>query len=115
MLILDNDGKERWRLEGYLPNDDFRAFLKMGLGRVAFARKHWADADKWFSAVIEKHANSFYVPQAIYFRGVSLYSTSHDHLELEKTAATLIEQFPATEWQLRSIPWLKEKSESTSG
>ena len=115
VIVMDPEGNERWRLEGYLPKDDFQAFLKMGLARVAFAKKDWAEAVKWFADVLENHANSFYAPQAIYYRGVSLYSTSHDHLELEKTAATLIEQFPTTEWQLRSIPWLKEKSSSTAG
>ena len=38
MLLLDADGKERVRLEGYLPNDDFVAALKNGLGRIAFLR-----------------------------------------------------------------------------
>ena len=112
---MDEAGKERSRLEGYLPKDDFQAFLEMGLARVAFSKKQWANAEKWFADVAEKHANSFYAPQAIYFRGVSRYSGSHDGAELAKTAATLIEQHPATEWQLRSIPWLKEKSESTAG
>ena len=114
-MVTDPEGNERWRLEGYLPKDDFLAFLKMGIARVAFAKKDWAAAEKWFADVMERHANSFYAPQAIYYRGVSKYSASHEHDELANTAATLIEQFPSTEWQLRSIPWLKEKSETTSG
>jgi hypothetical protein len=28
MLLLDNEGKERVRLEGYLPNNDFVAALR---------------------------------------------------------------------------------------
>lgn len=115
MIVMDPEGNERRRLEGYLPKDDFHAFLKMGLARVAFARKEWSDAEKWFSDVAGNHARSIYAPQAIYYRGVSKYSASHDHHELANTAATLIEQFPATEWQLRSIPWLKEKGESNAG
>ena len=115
VLVMDPEGSERWRLEGYLPKDDFQAFLKMGMARVAFAKKDWAAAEKWFADVIEGHADSFYAPQAIYYRGVSKYSASHDHDELANTAATLIEQHPSTEWQLRSIPWLKEKSETTAG
>jgi hypothetical protein len=112
---MDEAGKERWRLEGYLPKDDFQAFLEMGLARVAFSKKEWAEAEKWYADVAEKHPDSFYAPQAIYYRGVSRYSASHDGAELANTAATLIEKHPATEWQIRSIPWLKEKSGSTAG
>ncbi len=35
MLLLDGEGKERARLEGYLPNNDFNAALRNGLGRIA--------------------------------------------------------------------------------
>jgi hypothetical protein len=115
ILVMDGDDKERWRLEGYLPKDDFRAFLEMGLARLAFVRKDWADAEQRYAAVIEEHPNSFYAPEAVYYRGVSRYSASHDAAELANTGALLTEGYPGTEWQLRSIPWLKEKSETTSG
>lgn len=39
MLLLDAAGKERVRLEGYLPYNDFKAALKNGLGRIAFVQK----------------------------------------------------------------------------
>jgi outer membrane protein assembly factor BamD (BamD/ComL family) len=115
VLITDPEDKERWRLEGYLPKDDFRAFLEMGLARLAFITKDWADAERRYAAVIEDHPNSFYAPEAVYYRGVSRYSASHDAGELANTGALLTERYPATEWQLRSIPWLHEKSETTTG
>ena len=43
MLLLDSDGRERVRLEGYLLNNDFNAALKIGLGRIAFVQKKYAD------------------------------------------------------------------------
>jgi outer membrane protein assembly factor BamD (BamD/ComL family) len=112
---MDPEGHERWRLEGYLPRDEFNAFLELGLARVAFMKKDWAAAETHYAKVIDQHPNSKFIPEAIYYKGVSRYSGSHDGSELAKTAATLNEKFPSTEWQLRSIPWLKEKSESTTG
>ena len=44
VLIFDDAGKERVRLEGYLPNRDFVAALENSLGRLAFVRKNYADA-----------------------------------------------------------------------
>ena len=35
VIILDPNGKERFRIEGYLPKDEFRAQLKFGISRSA--------------------------------------------------------------------------------
>ena len=107
-MIMDPDGEERWRLEGYLPKDEFRADLEMGLGRVAFMRKEWAEAERHFATIAIDHPESKFAPQAVYYRGVSRYSASHDGAELAKTARMLEEKYPGNEWQLRSVPWLQE-------
>ena len=105
VLILDADGKERSRLEGYLPKEEFQAHLEMGLGRLALSRKDWADAEQRFNAVTENYPDSKYAPQAVYYRGVSRYSISHESSELAATAKTLVAKYPDSEWRLRSLPW----------
>ena len=100
---MDPDGKERTRLEGYLPKDEFQAYLRMGLARLSLAKKDWATAEQLFAAVIDRHSGSHYVPQAIYYRGVSRYSASHDSAELSKTATELNADHQGNECQLRSI------------
>jgi hypothetical protein len=112
---MDPEGSERWRLEGYLPKDEFRVYLELGLARVAFMRKDWATAEKHFANVQDQFPSSKFAPEAIYYRGVSRYSASHDGGELANTAAMLNERYPGNEWQLRSLPWLTEKSEGTAG
>ena len=104
--MLDLDGKERSRLEGYLPRDEFTAYLKMGLARLALTRKDWTNAAERYDEIVNAHGDSRYAPQAIYYRGVSRYSGSHDHNDLGNTAAELKEKYEGNEWQLRSIPWL---------
>ena len=115
VMVLDPEGSERWRLEGYLPKDDFQAFLEMGVARVAFMTKEWGEAERRYGDIIGRHPDSPYAPEAVYYKGVSRYSASHDGAALAETAAELIERFPDNEWQQRSIPWLQEKSESTTG
>ena len=41
VLLLDAVGKEPVRLECYLPNNDFVAALKNGLGGIAFVQKRY--------------------------------------------------------------------------
>ena len=115
VLITDAAGEERRRLEGYLPKDEFHVFLQLGMARVAFMKKDWATAESYYSNILEKQPNSKFAPESIYYKGVSRYSASHDSGELAKTAENLNEKFPSNEWQLRSIPWMREQSESTSG
>ena len=112
---MDPEGKERWRLEGYLPKDEFRAHLEMGLARVAFMRKEWEEAERRFADILARYPDSPYAPEAVYYKGVSRYSGSHDGTVLADTATELVERFRGSEWQQRSIPWLAERSESTAG
>jgi hypothetical protein len=46
VLLLDSEGKERARREGYLPNKDSVAALMSGLGRIAFVQKKYSDAER---------------------------------------------------------------------
>jgi outer membrane protein assembly factor BamD (BamD/ComL family) len=102
---MDPEGEERWRLEGYLSKDEFEAHLKMGLARVAFMKKDWADAERRYAEVAEKYPDSAYAPEAVYYQGVSRYSASHDGAELAAVAKTFDEKYRDSEWAMRSRPW----------
>ena len=112
---MDEEGKERWRLEGYLPKDEFRAFLEMGLARVAFMKKNFTDAEQRYKNIIERFPASKFAPEAVYYLGVSRYSVSHDHVVLGDTAKELAEKYLDNEWQLRSLPWLPKGTQTATG
>jgi len=103
---MDPDGKERWRLEGYLPREEFRANLEMGLARVAFMRKDWPDAERRYTEIAEKYPDSKFAAEAVYWRGVTRYSASHEGAELGNVANTFKEKYQDSIWALKSIPWL---------
>ena len=106
MLLFDSEGKERVRVEGYLTNTDFTAALMSGLGRLAFVRKSFADAEKWYDAVVTRYGQSHAAPGAMYWRGVARYSATHDHTVLAKAAADLKAGYPASVWASKATPWL---------
>ena len=110
MLLLDSDGKERGRLEGYLPNDDFRAALEGGLGRIAFVHKKYADAERWYGGVVTRFGHSHYAPGAMYWRSVSQYKATNDHTVLGKVAEELRSKYPASVWATKAIPWLPQQA-----
>ena len=106
ILVMDAGGVERLRIEGYLPKNWFRARLEMGLGRVAFMRKKWADAEKTYAAVAENYSDTAVAAEAIYWRGVSHYKATNDHTVLGEVAKELGEKYPGDEWTLKSLPWV---------
>jgi TolA-binding protein len=106
VLLLDSNGKERVRLEGYLPNNDFNAALRNGLGRIAFVQKKYGDAKGWYDDVIAHFPHSHFAPEAMYWRAVSEYSATHDHTLLGKVADELRNSYPSSIWASKSIPWL---------
>ena len=105
MLILDANGVERLRIEGYLPKDEFRAQLELGLARVAFMGKHWAEAEQRYSDVLEKYPQSKSAPDALYWKGVSRYKTTNDHTVLSELPGQFREQYPDSIEALKTIAW----------
>ena len=103
---MDPEGAERYRIEGYLPTNWFRARLEMGLARVEFMHKKFADAEKMYAAIVERHGDTGVAPEAIYWRGVCHYKATNDHTVLGAVAKELAEKYPGDEWTLNSVPWL---------
>ena len=106
MLLLDSEGKERVRLEGYLPNGDFIAALISGLGRIAFVQKKYSDAERWYSEVVARFAQSHIASGAMYWRAVAQYKATNDHTVLGKVAEELRSTYPSSIWASKAIPWL---------
>lgn len=104
VLVMSPKGVERLRNEGYLPQPEFTAFLEMGLGRVAFMAKRWDEAGQHYENVIQRFPNTSVVPEAIYWRGVCLYSGKGDHEALGQVRE-LLKQYPDSPWAAKSQVW----------
>jgi TolA-binding protein len=78
----------------------------MGLGRVAFKEKKWADAERIYGEVVEEYPNTSSAPEALYWRGVSHYKGTNDHTVLGKAAQELQEKASESVWAKKALPWL---------
>ena len=105
MVILDSKGKERFRLEGYLPKEEFRPQLELGLARVAFMNKKWAEAERRYTEVLDRYPNSKAAPEALYWKGVSRYKTTNDHTVLGELPEQFQQRYPDSTWALRTAAW----------
>jgi len=73
VLIVDAEGKEHHRIEGFLPVDDFLAQLKLGYAQHAFKTGDFASAEKRFREVLDEFPKSDVAAEALYWAGVSKY------------------------------------------
>jgi hypothetical protein len=104
IAVLDPEGTERYRFEGYLPVEDYLAQVTLGLGQVALAMKDWVAAEAWFHAVVEKYPNSEAAPEALYWEGVSRYKAG-DQSALGQTAQHFKMRYTDTSWAKKSSVW----------
>lgn len=105
ILVLDENGKERHRIEGYLPKDEFAAQLLLGLARVAFMQKKWTDAEKLYDEILLKYPSSDAAPEAIYWKAVCHYKATNDHTVLAEVPKILEQKYPGSVWAKKAIPW----------
>lgn len=105
VLVMDSDGTERLRIEGYLSKDEFRAHLEMGLARIAFMNKKWADAEQRYSQVAERYPETMVAAEAVYWRGVSRYKQTNDHTALGEVPEQLKEKYSESIWALKASVW----------
>ena len=105
VLIMDSTGKERWRIEGYLPKNEFRAQLEMGLARISFMDKQWSDAEEKYAQIIERYPETVAAPEAVYWKGISQYKIKNDHTVLGGVAQELGARYPESVWAQKAIVW----------
>lgn len=107
LLVIDQTGTERYRVEGFLPADDLLAELTLGLGHSAFARSEFAEAEKHFREVLERFPNSGVAAEAQYWAGVSRYKATNDAAVLGETARQFTQRFQDSTWAKKASVWAK--------
>jgi outer membrane protein assembly factor BamD (BamD/ComL family) len=105
VLILDPSGAERRRSEGYVPREEFFAELHLGLARVAFMRKDWAEAERLYGEVVARFPNTTGAAEAVYWRGVSRYKGTSDHTSLPAVAAEFERHYQQSPWAVKASIW----------
>jgi hypothetical protein len=103
--MLDPDGTERHRIEGYLPEPDFLAQLRIGLAHAARARGNWARAQQLYRELADDPAAGDAAAEALYWAGVARYKATGDAAALGETARNFQSRFTDTPWAKKASIW----------
>ena len=105
ILIVDSEGTERHRIEGFLPVDDFLAQLALGRAKAAFARKDYGAAERLYADVLERFPSSDAAPEAQYWTGVSRYRATNDPAALNAVGRAFQQRFQDSTWAKKASIW----------
>jgi TolA-binding protein len=105
ILELDSNGDEQWRMEGFLPLDDFLGQLMLGRAHMDFKQEKCAEAEKRFREIVEKLPNTDAASEALYWAGVSKYKASHDPAALKETAKAFTQRYKDSSWAKKASIW----------
>jgi len=98
ILVLDSNGAEYYRFNGFLPPDEFIPQLEFGLGTMALEKQDYKTASIQLKSVVDKYTRSDIAPEAQYWFGVSEYKASHNVEALLNAWRKLKKDYPNSIW-----------------
>ena len=105
VLVIDDTGRERHRLEGFLPVDDFLPQIALGAAHARFASGDYVEAARLYEDVLNTYESSEAAPEAQYWAGVSRYKATGDASTLNDTARRFSQRFQDTSWAKKASVW----------
>lgn len=105
ILLLDQDGGEHHRIEGFLPADDLLAQLMLGRARIAFDAAQWAEAERRFREIVDRLPDTEAAAEALYWAGVAPYKATGDPASLKATGRAFRERYQDTPWAKKASVW----------
>ena len=105
LLVIDPEGNERHRVEGFLPAEDLLPQLMLGLGHSQFARQQWDAAERHFREIIDHFPESDAAAEAMYWAGVSRYKGNGDASALGDTAQAFTRRYQDSSWAKKASVW----------
>jgi tetratricopeptide (TPR) repeat protein len=102
VVIADDRGRIHYRVEGYLPPQEFVARLSLGVGKFLLNEKRFAEAAGRFEGIISRHSGSAEAAEALYWLGVARYKEAKDPAQLRPSWDRLSREYPDSEWATRT-------------
>lgn len=104
-ILLDAEGKEVYRNEGFLPPDSLIPGLILGIAKLELERANYDKAASLFSDVVAKYAQSDEAPEAVYFTGVARFKATHDLKAMKEAYESLKSKYPNSSWTKKAQPY----------
>lgn len=105
LVLLDTEGKERYRTVGFLGPAEIIPVEMLGMAKLHFGREEFDQAIAGFEKLFSDFPESNQIPEAIFFHGVAMYSHTKDPKHLRLAFDRLAAEHPGHEWTKRAYPY----------
>jgi tetratricopeptide (TPR) repeat protein len=99
--ILNHDGYELYRWDGFLPPSEFIARTLCGFGLAYLRLKRFEQAEAMYVDVLKRFSTTYAAPEAQYYLGVTRYRRDPDSDELLTQWANLRSRYPESEYRVK--------------
>ena len=105
LIVLDWNGKEHSRTVGFMTPEELIPSILLGIAKTYYELDMFNEALANFDKVIEDYPQSDAAPEAIFYRGVCGYKSTHDPKPLKRAYEKLQAAYPQSEWAKRALPY----------
>ena len=113
--VLNHNGEELYRWEGYLPPAEFAPRMLFGFGIAYLREKRYDNAEKLFEDVLRRFSTAIAAPEAQYYLGVARYRRDPESDEMLEQWAQLRARYPGSEARVKqSFKELPEPAKRSS-
>jgi hypothetical protein len=99
--ILNHDGYELYRWDGFLPPAEFTARALCGFGMAYLRLKRFDRAEAVYIDVLKRFSTTYAAPEAQYYLGVARYRRDPQSDELLTQWANLRSRYPDSEYRVK--------------
>ncbi len=101
--VLDPEGYELYRWNGYLPPSEFIPQLLVALGQAKLRTGDLEGAGQVYEEAARRFPTSAAAPEALYYLAVSRYKASHEAADLYEGWESLRARHPDSIWRVRQL------------
>jgi hypothetical protein len=101
LRIVDPEGVELYRWNGYLPPAEFAPQLIAAVAHGWLRLKEYEKAENLYEEVLRRFPTALVAAEAQYFVGVSAYRRSHEAGDLLKAWHEMEKSHPGSEWTVK--------------
>ena len=99
--ILNHDGYELYRWDGFLPPPEFMARTLCAYGLAYLRLKRFEQAEAVYVDVLKRFSTTYAAPEAQYYLGVTRYRRDPDSDGLLDGWASLRSRYPLSEYRVK--------------
>ena len=99
--ILDPNGFEMYRWDGFLPPSEYMARFESGVAMAYLRSKRYDQAEQCYLDVLRRFSTSYAAPEAQYYLGVVRYRRDPESDELLTQWAELCSRYPSSEYRVK--------------